>query len=192
MIHGKFLLREIPHVTFVEKFDSCMGALIINGLTLPNGRSLDPLGELWSHGLRKRIYETFELDVAGLFVYDDEKEVISCSFYPNFTIPEVKGTSPKMYMEKFMDTFPRQMLMWEEAIEAFLYDQQNGYLAYCELANKGDTEVKAMLHRFLRSKNLRTKQDIERSKKKQAKLKQAIERSGASPKPQKTSSKPEE
>lgn len=143
-----------------------MGALVINGLVLPRGK-FDPLAKIWST-VRKRIREQFHVDVAGLFLYDDEKEVISCSFYLNYCVPELKDIDAREYTERFEGTFALQMIMFEEAVEYFLLDDEHGYEPYLERVKQGADEqaLNNMFNAFLRSINLRTPKDDKKARRK--------------------------
>ena len=163
---SKYRFHEIPVVTYKEKCDTCMGMLVINGLMLPGK---DPLGAMWAAGPRKRIFDEFGVDVAGLFVYDDEKEVVSCSFYLNFGV--VTEAEVKVYAARFRDTFSQQMALFEDVLEAFLGDEDDGYLAYLDLLKNGevsDEVAKDFFNRFLRKINIRKKKDDRRSAAKKA------------------------
>ena len=142
-----------------------MGALVINGLVLPRTENFDPLAKIWS-SCRKRISEQYGVHVTGLFVYDDEKEVISCSFCLSFTTND----DLKLYIKRFEDTFQYQMTMFEDAIEAFLMDQEDGYDAYMSLINTGKMVKKeayeSLFNKFLRKMNLKTKKDDKKKRKK--------------------------
>ena len=148
--------------SYRENCENSIGALVIDGLVLPRANSFDPLAKIWS-SVRKRILEQFGVDSAALFIYDDEKEVISCSFCLNFSVPETSGLDQKSYIEKFEDTFSAQMGMFEDVIEFFLLDEF-GYEEYLKLLKKGadKEQLNNLFNRFMLSINVRTPKDEKR------------------------------
>lgn len=130
------------------------GVLIIFGISFPKNEVFGLLDKIWS-SVRKRIYELYSINVTGLFMYREQEKIVSCSFYLNFA--GVPKEETKKYLRIFKDTFPCQMSLFEEAIESFLLDSENGYVPYCELVEKGGSaqDFHEMLNRFLRSQNLK-------------------------------------
>ena len=75
---------RIPNVSFQDKLERGVGALIINGLELPHSHGLDPLAELWSSGLKKEIFRRHGVDVTAVFIYSEMSKTISCSLNLNY------------------------------------------------------------------------------------------------------------
>ena len=151
------------------------GTILISGIKFPENPVFSVLGKIWS-SVRKRIEERYGVSVTCLFVADSEREVVSGNFLLNCAICEDDHAAREKYNIKFKKTFPLWVGLFEDAIDAFLLDRENGYTAYCEYVEscedgKIDTKVcDDMLNRFLFSVNLKTEKD----EKKKRRLKEAV------------------
>ena len=168
------------NVTFTENLDGCMGIIIAHNLSLPHD-TYTPLGKIWA-SVKRKVLEQYGVDVAGIFVYDDELRAVVCSFYLNYAYLKTHGIDERIYTERFQDTFAMQATMFEETIEAFLTDPENGVDAYTTLVefNATSDELDELFHRFLRSINMRTDEDDVNSakrKKQNAEFQQKRQRS---------------
>ena len=152
-------------VTFQENVGPGIGTLVINGLVLPHD-TYDPLGKIWA-SVKKRLRERYRVDVAGLFTYNDEKKVISCSFCLNYGISEIRGLDSKVYTARFESTFDCQMVDFEEVIEAFI-ESPNGLSAYKKAlkTNPGKRDIDKVINSFLFSVGMRTEKEERQSLKK--------------------------
>lgn len=173
---------RIPSVSFQDKFERGIGVLLINELKLPHSSKLDPLGELWSSGLRKEIFRRHGIDITAVFIYNDEKKIISCSLILNYgVIQEESKTAIKIYGERFDSSFGEQMALIKKTIEDWLFEEENGYLSYLDLFERDrkltEMEIveraKKLFNDFSVSKGLRTKEDEEASAAKKEAIKKA-------------------
>lgn len=175
-------MDSIPTCTF--KQTSCsggIGAIIIEGLVFPDNAHFDPLAKIWS-SCRKRIRESYKLDVTGLFLYDRDKQVISCSFCLSFTMEGNEDLHA--YIKRFEDNFDNQMAMFKTAIDNFIKEPNDGYNTYCELSTASKVVNKdvyeQMFNRFLRSIGYKTDKDEEEKAKRKAKNRLTTKRRGSS------------
>lgn len=146
-------------IRYQEKSGKGFGGLIISGLTFPSIKDFDPLAKIWS-SVRKRICERWQVDVVGLFVYDEKREIVSCSFCLNYgMLPE---ENHQTYTQRFEDTFQMQMLLFEETLDSFVLDYDFGYESYIKLVrNKNCTPEMCnhFLNSFLKRINIKTEKD---------------------------------
>ncbi len=152
--------NEIPRITFKEEYhQECgFGTIVINGLSLPHNREMDPLAELWSSGPRKKIRKEYGVDITALFLYNDENVDIFCSFILNCGILQESQIAVKIYQRRFEDSFQYWANLFEEVLEAWLLDEA-GYKAYVELFKlEKFKEAKELFNKFSVSKNLRPKE----------------------------------
>ena len=164
---------NVDQIAFSVKNSTSIGTILVNGIVIPRDHSFDPLGKIWAC-LRKRIYEKHGVDVVGIFVYDSQKEIISCNFYLNYGIIEGTKINQREYSEIFEKTFEHQAELFKQTILSFL-SNENGYDKYLELFDSGEadrTDYELLFNRFLKSVNLRTARDEKRAVKKDRKLKQ--------------------
>ena len=151
------------------------GTILISGIKFPENPVFSVLGKIWS-SVRKRIEERYGVSVTCLFVADSEREVVSGNFLLNCAVCEDSHAARKKYNTRFKETFSLWVSIFEDAIDAFLLDRENGYTAYCAYVEScADDEIDAkvcdeMLNRFLFSTNLKTEKD----EKKKRQLKEAI------------------
>ncbi len=173
---------RIPSVSFQDKFERGIGVLLINELKLPHSSKLDPLGELWSSGLRKEIFRRHGIDITAVFIYNDEKKIISCSLILNYgVIQEESKTAIKIYGERFDSSFGEQMALIKKTIKDWLFEEKFGYLSYLDLFERDrkltEKEIveraKKLFNDFSVSEGLRTKEDEEASAAKKEAIKQA-------------------
>lgn len=127
-------------IAFSEKCGECMGIVFINGLILPRTPRIDPLGKLWSNIRRQHVLR-FGVDTTGLFAYDEEQELIVCSFLLNFAQlddPNFIDVGPNAYIGRFIDSFSVQAEIFENVIIRFIEDKKHGYDAYVKLVEEDD------------------------------------------------------
>ena len=145
------------------------GSMLISGLSFPENPVFGLPDKIWS-SVRKRIEERYGVYVTCLFVMDPEDGVISGNLLLNCAACEDDPIIRRKYNEKFKETFPQWVVLFEEAIDAFLLDYDHGYAAYChyvESCEEGqiDPEVcDQMLNEFLFSVNLKTEKDEKRKR----------------------------
>lgn len=157
------------------------GNLIIYGLEFPE-TDYDPLGKIWS-SVRKRLYEIFNVSVVGCFFY--KENFISCTFHLNSAPIEKEDKIldadaeqiKKAYLAKFRETFSRQMLFFEEILDSYILDQENGYFAFCNYVKKTNGKIdhnscEQMFNRFLKSMNIKTEEDVKQKEERQKELKE--------------------
>ena len=147
---------------FIEKNDGSYGGLIINDIDIPCQRGFDPIAKIWS-SVRKRNREKFGVDVTGLFIYDEERHVVSCSFYLNFGVLATDAAREEVeaYTLHFSETFSLQMAKFGEALNAFM-DAENGLAAYKNYLENEEFSTKQcdkIFNAFLRSTGLKIKED---------------------------------
>ncbi len=172
-------MEKIIELLFDCECKEGLGNLIIYGFNFPK-TAYDPLGKIWS-SVRKRIYEIYKVSVVACFFY--KKNFIACTFHLN-TIPiEAEDKvydgneeqSTKAYLAKFRETFERQMMFFEEVLDAYVLDQENGYTAFCNYVKETDGEIdhstcEEMFNRFLKSMNIKTEEDIKKKEERQKEL----------------------
>lgn len=137
------------HLTFKENCVPGLGTLVINNVAMSH-RGYDPLAKIWSK-LKKCIRKKYGVDVTGIFTYNDEREVISCSFCLNYGAPGVHSSpDTRIYTKRFEETFPLQMLDFEEILEAFV-ESPDGLEKYEELVTQKATatELSSSIKKFL-------------------------------------------
>lgn len=122
-------------------FNDNIAALMIKEVFLPKIGNFDPCARIWHH-VRKYYQKPINggVDVVGLFLYDEEKQVVSCSFCLNWA--NIEDAAEKAYQAKFENLFQRMLTDFEEDIDAFLQDQDYGHEAYCKLFNDHKQEIK--------------------------------------------------
>lgn len=156
-------------VTFKEKAGQGIGSLLITGFEVSRAESV--LGKIWA-SIRKRGCERYKVDVVGLFNCSSSENVTtaSCSFLPSYCFNEVEKIGKEAYATRFFKSFPLQMADFEDAIIAFLDDQENGLAAYEKLVAAGASswEIRQLLNRFLLSINARTRGEQAKSEKRHA------------------------
>lgn len=161
-------------ITYEEQLREGTGSLVISGLVFPeNPSSFDPLGKIWS-SVRKRIAETYGVQVTGLFFYQPEREIIIANFL--LSTAGMEDIDYNVLEKRFRDTFALQMSLFRDTIETFLLDTTEGYLAYCgylELTEDSPKKVKEecdkAFNSFLLRIGVKTEKD-EKEKAKKAKL----------------------
>ena len=117
-----------PIPKYFEKHGISMGRLIIKDLPLASSARRNPLAEIWE-SVEKTIIEKYDISVKAHFEYG--KDAIICWFNRNDKYAQKNNISQRLYEMRFKETFARQMLLFEEAIERFILDDENGYRAYC-------------------------------------------------------------
>lgn len=141
-----------------------LGSILITGLC-PSNRHYNPLGKIWA-SVRKRIWEQYGVDVVGLFIYDNDNQLVTGSFCLNYSAIENTGIDKRIYISRFSDTFQLQMQMFEDTLIAFA-DSPNGLESYEAALARGESvkQLNEILNSFLCSINMRTKEKQRRSKK---------------------------
>ena len=124
-------LEEIIQISeksfeYEEHVSDGVGHLTIKGLTFLDRGGYDVLGKLWA-SVKKRIQAEYNVQSTGLFDYNDEG--VECEFYLSF---HDEKQSPRIYFKRFADSFPFQMDLFKEVLEAFMLDSENGYVPFCE------------------------------------------------------------
>lgn len=174
MIGQHQILEEVKNITYKETHNSFIGTLIIEGLTLLQA---DFLGQFWANGPRVHIQRRlYDVDVTGCFLASDDGKVITGSFCLSFV--DEKGETikkgQKKYMEKFEQSFSQQMALFEEALENFLLDTEDGYVAYISLLESGKIkntkDTIKFIRKFMRKINLRQEEDEKKSAEKFKKI----------------------
>ena len=117
-----------PIPKYIEKHGVSMGRLIIKDFPLVSTEKRNPLAEIWE-SVEETIAKEYGISVKARFEYG--KDMIVCWFNRNDKYAKKHDISQKLYEMRFKETFTRQMLLFEEAIERFILDDENGYHAYC-------------------------------------------------------------
>ncbi len=126
---------------FLEKTGPGIGSILIKGLRISQPGGYNPLGKLWACGVRKSNHQRYGVDVVGLFTYDYQDAVVSCSFCLNYC-EAATGCGDPVYTSRFQDSFTLQMLPFESIIESFVDDTEFGLAGYERLVEQGaDAEV---------------------------------------------------
>lgn len=168
------MMKKILDLSYEEKHNSHQGRIIIKS------QILEPelLGQLWAAGPRDHICRRlYGVDVAGCFI-SNSRGYIDGRFFLNFVDQngdDIKGqTQRKKYMKTFEETFSRQMILFQEVLESFLLDDENGYLAYIDLLESGKIvkpeDTIKFFRKFMRKINIRTAEDDKASAKKAAEI----------------------
>ena len=146
------------------------GALMITGLVFPKNNVFALLDKIWS-SVRKRIWDMYKVRVTGLFIEDEDTQVISCSFYLNYAM--VKESDYDAYSDKFQETFFEQMHFFENVLESFILND-NGlktYKKYLKSVDSIDPEkCNEILDEFLKSIGVKTEKDEVKKKKRKKRL----------------------
>ena len=111
---------------YEEHVSDGVGHLLIKGLVFPDRGGYDVLGKLWA-STKKKIQEQYEVQSTGLFDYGEDG--VECEFFLSF---HDEKQSPRLYFKRFADSFPFQMDLFKEVLEAFMLDSENGYVPFCE------------------------------------------------------------
>ena len=168
------MMEKIQNMSYEEKHDSHQGRIIIKN------QILEPelLGQLWAAGPRDHICRRlYGVDVAGCFISNSRGYTVG-KFFLNFVDQngnDIKGQSQrKKYMRTFEETFSRQMILFQEVLESFLLDDENGYLVYIDLLESGKIakpeDTTKFFRKFMRKINIRTAEDDKASAKKAAEI----------------------
>ena len=154
------MLEMKPKYDYLVK--DYFGSMVITGLKLPENPVFNPLDKIWS-SVKKRIYDQYGVSTIGMFVITPE--AVSASFLLNCACCDDTAAAHKKYNNQFKETFPFQMMMFEEAITAFLTDVELGYAPYCDYIDScGEGEISPkvcdkMLEQFLTSSGYKTEKD---------------------------------
>ncbi|MBR0430962.1 hypothetical protein IJJ05_01570 [Candidatus Saccharibacteria bacterium] len=163
-------MLELTTLAYEEHCDERgSGALIIRGIPdIPYDRYFDPLAKIWST-LRRRFWEQYRIDAVACFTYDSGEKLAFCNLYLNYSCIERLQISESHYNRRFQDVFPYLMIQFEETLEAFLTDPENGYEEYLRLFNDSSSshdDYRETINKFLASIGKRTQKDEKRSAKK--------------------------
>ncbi|MBQ2660590.1 hypothetical protein IJF93_00740 [Candidatus Saccharibacteria bacterium] len=127
-------MRNVDQIIYTAHHEGY--SVIIEGINLPH-LFYDPLSKLWAT-LRKEIRKKYRVDVAGTFVYDDVKCVISCNFYLNYSIIEFTNTTEEEYRNMFKASFQHIVDALIAIISIFVDDDAYGeYLELTKAAQGG-------------------------------------------------------
>ena len=107
-----------PTPKYSEKHGPSIGRLIIKDLPLHNADKTDPLAEIWN-SLQQTITDLYGISVKGFFRYHEDE--IVCRFYLNNDYAKTHNIDRRLYEKRFKDTFSRQMVLFEEAIDNFVF-----------------------------------------------------------------------
>lgn len=159
-------LAENLNIGYEEEVKRDTGSLKITGFNFPDNAVFDPLAKIWS-SVRKRIAEKYGVHVTGLFRY--KEAVIECSFLLNYGMITTNNPAEiDLIQDRFMHTFSGQMALFENTIEAFLLDFDDGYLAYVKYVDDANPieegECERIFNKFLKKIRIKTLED-EKSKK---------------------------
>ncbi|MDO4612004.1 MAG: hypothetical protein Q4B29_00875 [Candidatus Saccharibacteria bacterium] len=149
-------MQDKNNIRFSAKGSNGIGIITIEGLVFPEHKFFDPLGGLWAK-MRKIVRKNTGVDSTGIFAYDTEQKLISCSFILNTAILE-KGSGKQEqeeYQKKFEEIFPQQAEFFEQTILRFI--NEDYYRDYCQticsrLDNKQkEKAIKGLLKKFTSS-----------------------------------------
>lgn len=146
------------NMKFQEKAECGGGSLIIENLAVRPFKGFDPLAKIWS-SVRKRNRECYGVDVAGIFQYMEDQPIIICAFFLNYC--GIEEAKIDLHNNCFATTFQRQMIALEEALLAFMKDD-NGFAAYSQLINSPEfsmEKAEQLFDDFLKSVNIKTEED---------------------------------
>lgn len=119
-------------VSFTEHYNQDMASILIEGLYLPH-TFFDPLGKLWAT-VKKWARNKYKIDIAGIFVYDNVKGIISCVFQLSYANVEETTEAILSHIRKFEDSFPDIAREFKSVIECFAED--GAYEEYLAMAQK--------------------------------------------------------
>ena len=149
------------NLRYEEHCEDGMGSLIIRGLSFPENTNFSPLDKIWSSA-RKRNAERYGVYTTAIFWQSNKEGEIFGEFYPNHATIDEQDI--ELHLARFEDTFSMQIITFMEAIEAFLTDEEHGYVAYCTLVDTYGPDVPAekcgtIVETFLRKIGLKTPAD---------------------------------
>ena len=110
--------KNYPIPKYSEKHGPSIGRLIIRDLPIKDAEKNDLLADIWS-SLQQTIIDLYGLSVKGSFHYNEDS--ITCRFYLDDKYAKTHKIDQRLYQKRFKDTFSRQMLLFEEAIENFIF-----------------------------------------------------------------------
>ena len=176
------LTKDIQ-VQFEESVDESgsFGTLIIKGINFPDDDILPKFASSW----RKRTFEKYSIRASATFNYNYKESVpyTKCFFYLDYIGIDTE-TDRRSLEERFSNFFPQLVSLFEEIVEIFLFDFEDGYVPYSKYIETGtaDREIAdRMLDNFLRKFNFKTPSDDENKQKFQKGIKDLIERLNYNP-----------
>lgn len=144
------------------------GTIIVTGIKYHRTKSFDPIYKTWA-SLRKRVREQLEIDVVGLFIYDDIQEKLSCNFSLNSIC--IDGRSKRIFRENFKKNIATRFINTITVLLATMrYDNEYQILLKSDASEK---EFIDYLNKFLKNFNLRTEDDEKKAVEKAKKIEQA-------------------
>ena len=168
---------------FEENVDEsgCFGELKIRGIKFPDKSILPKFASSW----RKRTFEKCNIRASATFQYNSD--VTRCTFYLDYAGADTEADK-RLLEERFTDLFPDLVSLFEEIIEIFLFDFEDGYVPYAKYveSNKADEEIcDKMLDNFLRKFNFKTVTDDENKVKFQEGIQELLKMLSNGPSPEK-------
>ena len=155
-------------LTFEVNSAEEFGTIIITGIKYHRTKSFDPICKTWA-SLRKRVREQLEIDVVGLFIYDDIQEKLSCNFSLNSIC--IDSRSKRIFRENFMKNIAARFNNTITVLLATMRcDDEYQKLLKSDASEK---EFIDYLNKFLKNLNLRTEDDEKKAVEKAEKIEQA-------------------
>lgn len=136
-----------------------IGFLEIGGVHIPHKRITcdDPLGKIWS-SVRKKVLNDHGVHISATFKY--RPYWVECSFIVDHAYGETAKLSDLVLNQRFERAFPYAMADFEDALEAFFEDEENGYWQYVNIVNgseeaQDEEKCEELFNVFLKKINLR-------------------------------------
>ena len=156
------LTKDIK-VVFEEVVDEsgAFGTLIIKGIVFPDDSILPKFASSW----RKRTFEKYSIRASATFRYENKGPTpcTRCTFYLDYIGVE-KECEKRNLEERFTNFFHELVSLFEEIVEIFLFDFEDGYVPYSKYIESPAMErdiADKMLDNYLRKFNFKTVTDDE-------------------------------
>lgn len=161
--------------------DGNFGVLNIRGISFPDEDILPKFASSW----RKRTFEKYSITASGTFSYDYKDAIphTECRFYLDYSGIGTESEK-RIYEERFVQFFPDLAALFEEMIETFLFDFEDGYIPYLKFVENGNVDKEIcdkMLDNFLRKFNFKTLADDENKQRFQKGIQDLIQRLNYTP-----------
>ena len=138
------------HEELKECFNGDAGTFFIKDTYLPH-TYFDPLGKIWA-AAKKEAHKKYKLDIAGIFVYENIKGIISCTFQLSYAHVEETPEAIRNHASLFEKHFPEIARDFRETVDCFLED--DAYEEYLALAQKKRSGLEVSRGEFDRIFNL--------------------------------------
>lgn len=153
-------MKENKKVTALYSYEQktpYTGSLSIWGVTIPCDKVVyNPLEKIWA-SVKKKVLEEYGVHISATFKFTYP---IICDFMIDTAYAETAKISKPVLCYRFKTAFPLAMSKFEDALEEFFEDTENGFFPFADycVSTKGKPDrekCEEMLNNFLRNINLR-------------------------------------